>query len=96
MKNIIVTILVSIVVCTSCLAGPRHIRPPAHRPPVHRVCPAPRHHVVPVVVGAAVGAAVAAICPPPTRVWVPGTYVTVMDAFGRPFTRYVPGHWEYR
>jgi hypothetical protein len=30
------------------------------------------------------------------QIWVPGYYVTEYDAYGRPFSRWIPGHYEYR
>lgn len=32
----------------------------------------------------------------PVKVWVPGYYVAEYDVYGRPYSRWIPGHWEYR
>lgn len=50
-----------------------------------------------LLIGSAIAPTPVVVAPQvPNRVWVPGCYVTEYDAYGRPFSRWIPGHWEYR
>lgn len=103
MKKLIV-LLFSAVLCFPLIARPNHS---SHRPMPR---PAPVHHIhhtrpyqhhphhrwdVPVAFG--IGAVVGGlIVPTSVRIWVPGFWITEIDVYGRPFQRYVPGHFEFR
>lgn len=111
MKKLIVALFLS-VSCVAAAYGrppaPVMRAPAPHHPPVMRAAPPPHHHrhhrstgafVTGAVLGGLVGSVIAPPPPPvvvPVRVWVPGCWVNELDYWGRPVTRFIPGHWEYR
>ena len=111
MKKLIATLFLAVSLAVPSFGRPHGgFRPHSPPPRMHHVHRhhhgfGYRHVAIPaaaLAVGIAVGQA---FCPPPAvmppppppqRIWVPGTFVTEFDRFGRPYQRYVPGHWVFR
>ena len=76
-----------------------HTRPYQYHPHIHHTRPYQYHphHRLDVPVAFGIGAVVGGlIAPTSVKIWVPGFWITEIDVYGRPFQRYVPGHWEFR
>jgi len=109
MKKTILAILLSIT-SLALFARPHRgggFRPTPRPAPMHHFRPAPPPRIAPawtpsVRIGPAWSPVSVNVAlpvpppPPPVRIWVPATYVTEYDVYGRPYQRLIPGHWEYR